>query len=80
MYALRPNACAPWDVPIRYGLGIGENDAAYRAYLQLIARALTKTSERAEVAVEDLPALVKRPESSPPKLIDEYLWMRITRG
>jgi hypothetical protein len=21
-----------------------------------------------------------RPESSPPKLIDEYLWMRITRG
>ncbi len=37
MYALRPNACAPWDDPIRKGLGMGGNDAAYRAYLRLIA-------------------------------------------
>ena len=58
MYALRPNACAPWDGPIRYRLGLSENDAAYRSYLQLVARALIKTAERAGVAVEGLPALV----------------------
>jgi hypothetical protein len=80
MYALRPNACAPWDEPIRNGLGIGINDAAYRAYLELIAQALTKTAERAGVAVEDLPELAGRSDSSAPKLIDEYLWMRITRA
>jgi hypothetical protein len=80
MYALRPNACAPWDDPIRHGLGMGRNDAAYRAYLQLIALALTKTADRVGVAIEDLPARVGRAKSSPPKLIDEYLWMRITRG
>lgn len=80
MYALRPNVCAPWDDPIRHGLGMGGNDAAYRTYLQLIALALTKTAKQASVATEDLPALVGRPGSSPPKLIDEYLWMRITRG
>jgi hypothetical protein len=80
MYALRPNVCAPWDDPIRRGLGMGGNDAAYRAYLQLIALALTKTADRASVAMQDLSALVGRPESSPPKLIDEYLWMRITRS
>jgi hypothetical protein len=80
MYALRPNACAPWDDPIRHALGLGRNDAAYRLYLQLIALALTKTANRAGVAIVDLPSLVGRPESSPPKLIDEYLWMRITRG
>lgn len=80
LYALRPNACAPWDEPIRNGLRIGSNDAAYRTYLQLIARALTATAARAGVAVEELPARVGRPDSSPPKLIDEYLWMRITRG
>ncbi len=80
MYALRPNACAPWDDPIRDALGLGDNDAAYRWYMQLIARALTKTANRAGVAAADLPPIVGRPESSPPKLIDEYLWMRITRG
>lgn len=80
LYALRPNACAPWDDPIRHGLGLGGNDAAYRAYLQLIALAVTKTASRADVAVTDLPARAGRPESAPPKLIDEYLWMRITRG
>jgi hypothetical protein len=80
MYALRPNACAPWDDPIRHGLGIGRNDAAYRTYLQLVARALTRTASQAGVAIADLPRHVGRPESSPPKLIDEYLWMRITRG
>ncbi len=80
MYALRPNSCAPWDDPIRHALGMADNDAAYRAYLQLIAQALTKSADRAGVAVVDLPSLVGRPNSSPPKLIDEYLWMRITRG
>jgi hypothetical protein len=80
MYALRPNACAPWDRPIRYRLGLAENAAAYRSYLRLAACALAKTAERAGVAVENLPALVGRPESSPPKIIDEYLWMRVTRG
>jgi hypothetical protein len=80
MYALRPNACAPWDGPIRYRLGLWENDAAYQSYLHLVARALIAMAERARVAVEELPTLVARPESSPPKLIDEYLWMRITRG
>ncbi len=79
MYALRPNVCAPWDDPIRNGLGMGGNDAAYRTYLRLIALTLTKTTEQAGVAPEDLPALVGRSGSSPPKLIDEYLWMRITR-
>jgi hypothetical protein len=79
MHILRPNACLPWDDPIRDGLGMGGNDAAYRGYLQLTARALTGIAERAGVAIGDLPGLVGRPESSPPKLIDEYLWMRITR-
>jgi hypothetical protein len=80
MYALRPNACPPWDDPIRYALGMSGNDTGYRAYLHLVAIALKGTSDRAGVLAADLPSLVERPESSPPKLIDEYLWMRITRA
>jgi hypothetical protein len=80
MYALRPKACAPWDDPIHYELGMSGNDAGYRAYLLLAAIALKGTADRAGVTIAELPSLVGRPESSPPKLIDEYLWMRITRG
>jgi hypothetical protein len=80
MYALRPNACAPWDEQIRDELGFGENDAAYRWYLQLIAQTLCRTADRAGTTVVDLPTLAERPGSSPPKLIDEYLWTRITKG
>ena len=80
LYAIRPNAFAPWDEPIRQALGLGENDAAYRAYLGIVARALTTLSERARAEVDELPSLLDRPNSSPPKLIDEYLWIRITRG
>lgn len=80
MYAVRPKLCAPWDEPIRDALGLGDNDAAYRAYLHLIAVTLTNTARQAETTVEQLPKLVGRPESSPTKLIDEYLWMRITRS
>jgi len=79
MYALRPNVCAPWDDPIRNGLGMGVTDAAYRTYLRLIDQTLKKTADQAGIAPGDLPAHVGRPGSSPPKLIDEYLWIRITR-
>ena len=50
MYALRPNACTPWDGPSRYRLGLSENDAAQRSYLRLVACALAKTADRAGVA------------------------------
>ena len=76
MYALRPNACAPCDGPIRYRLGLSENDAAYRSYLQLVARSLAKTAEQAGVVVAELPELVDRPESSPPKLIESLRRVR----
>lgn len=79
MYVIRPDSCLPWDEPIREGIGLGRNDAAYRGYLQLVARALKMLSERSGVEVADLPQQVGRPASRPPKLIDEYLWMRITR-
>jgi hypothetical protein len=37
-------------------------------------------SAEAGVPVQDLPTLVGRPDSTPPKLIDEYNWIVITTG
>ncbi len=41
---------------------------------------LQQVARQAGVEVAELPALLGRPESPPPKLIDEYYWVTITRG
>jgi hypothetical protein len=79
MFALRPLACPPWDEPIRHALGLGATDTAYRAYLGLVARALQRAAARARVRVDELPRRAGRPDLTPPKLVDEYLWVTISR-
>jgi hypothetical protein len=80
LYAIRPSVFPPWDDPIRIALGFSGNDAGYSGYLRLVASALTGLGQRAGLRVDELPGALGRPESTPPKLIDEYLWVRISRG
>jgi len=46
--------------------------------LRLSAAALTGLAARLDVPVSDLPQVLGRPGSSPPKLVDEFLLIRIT--
>jgi len=46
----------------------------------LSAAALDGLARRLAVPVSELPELLGRPGSSPPKLIDQFLWIRVTRG
>jgi hypothetical protein len=80
LWAIRPNAFAPWDEPIRDALGFSFNDSAYRSYMEQVARHLRGFIERFSVSLDDLPQAVGRPDSSAPKLVDEYYWARITRN
>jgi hypothetical protein len=75
LFALRPNIFAPWDDPIRAARGWGADAASFLAYLRDTRRQLHSLSAEAGVAVVELPALVGRPHSSPPKLVDEYNWI-----
>lgn len=78
LFAIRPLAFPPWDEPIRTALGLrGAGGPGYRSYLEQVAHALRGLANRLGVAVDELPAVLGRPGSSPPKLVDEYLWMRI---
>lgn len=79
LFALRPEVFPPWDDPIRVQLRFGADATSFRAYLVGVADQLRQLSAEAGVPVSALPALVGRPESSPPKLIDEYNWVVITR-
>jgi hypothetical protein len=80
LFALRPNIIPPWDDPIRAARGWGLDAAAFATYLTDTADQLRGLAAEAGVQVPELPALVGRPHSSPPKLIDEYNWVVLTRG
>jgi hypothetical protein len=45
-----------------------------------VAAQLRRLATQAGCDVEELPRLVGRPESSPPKLVDECNWIVITKG
>lgn len=80
LFALRPLALPPWDAPMRAAFGSGGGRGpgpGYRSYLEQTAIALRGVGRRLGVPVGELPTAVGRSDSTPPKLIDEYLWMRL---
>jgi hypothetical protein len=80
LYALRPLVFPPWDEPIRRAFGRPGGGAAYVRLLRLSAAALNGLAGRLDVPVADLPALLRRPWSTPPRLVDELLLVRVPRG
>jgi hypothetical protein len=80
LFALRPRALPPWDEPIRLAFGRASHDGdLYVRYLAETADALRGGAVRFGLAVDDVPAALGRPSITPARLIDEYLWRRITR-
>jgi hypothetical protein len=79
LFALRPNICPPWDRYTIDALKFDDSGTSYREYLRLVLSDLLTVSTQANVQISELPALVGRTNSTPPKLIDEYYWVTITR-
>ena len=79
LFAIRPQIFPPWDEAIRLAFGRPGGADAYVRMLRLSAAALDGLAERLAVGVSDLPQVLGRPASSPPKLVDEFLLIRITR-
>jgi hypothetical protein len=80
LFAIRPQVFPPWDESIRLAFGRPGGGDAYVRLLRLSAAALDGLARRLAVPVGGLPEILGRPGSSPPKVIDEYLLIRITRG
>jgi hypothetical protein len=79
MFAIQPQAFVPWDEPIRSAFGPPGGSVTYVKLLRLSAAALDGLARRLGTSVGDLPEVLGRPDSSPPKLVDEYLIVRITK-
>jgi hypothetical protein len=80
LFALRPKAVPPWDDPIRKAMGATGDIGSFRRYLTIVAAQLRELAAQASASVDDLPLIVGRADSPPPKLIDEYNWIVVTKG
>ena len=80
LFAIRPQAVPPWDEPMRRAFGWGRVDAEqYATFLAAARGSLIGLAERLKVGPSELPSALDRPASSPAKIVDEFLWIRITR-
>lgn len=80
MFAARPQVFMPWDEPIRLAFGWWGGGASYVQLLRHASSTLEDLASRLAVSVADLPQALGRSKTSPPKLVDEFLWTRITKG
>jgi hypothetical protein len=83
LFALRPDAYLPWDIPIRDDIAEDKPAITYPEYLnkaQFALRELSSDCQRLGIQLQDLPQLVGRPEQSLAKMIDEHNWVTITRS
>jgi hypothetical protein len=80
LFAIRPQAFPPWDETIRLAFGKPGGSAAYVRLLRLSAAALDGLAGRLAVPVSELPEILGRPESTLPKIVDEFLLIRIAKG
>lgn len=83
LFAVRPKALMMWDEPIRRELEYGEEGQSYIDFLrwvQVKIREIERLCENHNFELNDLSDKLGRPNSTIPKLIDEYLWVTITRG
>ncbi len=80
LFAIRPRVFPPWDATIRLAFGKPGGSAAYVRMLRLSAAALDGLAGRLAVPVGELPRILGRPESTPPKIVDEFLLIRITKS
>lgn len=78
LYAIRPLAFPPWDAPMRVAFGLTGADG-YRAYLGHVADGVRALAGGLGVPEAEVPAALGRPDASAPRLVDEYLWMRVNR-
>lgn len=83
LFALRKNAFPPWDNPISDEHEFTKNGVGYTDYLLHVKEEIFRLEDECEkhgIILNDLPQILDRPNVTTVKLVDEYLWLTITRG
>jgi len=83
LFAIRPKALVPWDEFIRHSLNFDKPRQSYPDFLRMAKQELTTLETSCRMCgfqLADLPVQVSRPNSTVPKLIDEYYWVTLSEG
>lgn len=83
LFALRPEALMPWDEAMRIGFGCDGSPESYLRFLQCIrklARKIRDLCSDNSFDISELPLQIERPESTVLELINEYIWITVTRN
>jgi hypothetical protein len=83
LFALRPMAYPPWDIPIREKLILDGSGHSYIAYMKHIQSELTELEidcDRLGLRITELPIKMNRPSSTIAKVVDEFYWVTISKG
>lgn len=83
LFALKNNSFAPWDGPIIKNRRVSKDGYGYCLYLFFLKENLLSIKSECEskgIDFNNLPSILNKPKSSHIKIIDEYLWVSITRG
>ena len=81
LFALRPNALIPWDNSILGHFRLNGSARSYRQHLlwaKVRLQDLSGECTKRGFELADLPTKLERPNSTLPKLIDEYLYVTVT--
>ena len=83
LFSLRKHVFAPWDGPIRKRFRLSNDGKGYCKYLLQIKQDLLELQQTCiafGISLQELLLKLNRPHTSLPKLIDEYMWVSVTRG
>jgi hypothetical protein len=82
LFTIKPNTFAPWDDAIRKKLKYNGSAESYMQYLRKVVdniNELKNICKEKGLSLDNLPTIVNRANSSLPKIIDEYFWMKYTQ-
>jgi len=83
LFAIRPEALMPWDEAMRIGFSCDSSPESYLKFLQDIQRLALKIRDLCNVEgfdISELPQQIDQPDSTVLELINEYIWITVTRN
>ena len=82
LFAIRPKALMPWDDAMRKHFGYSGSPGSYSEYLITIKNLtlhITNLCRKKGFQIDDLPQKLRRPNSTVLALVNEYIWVTVTR-
>jgi hypothetical protein len=83
LFAIRPEALMPWDEAMRKRFKCNGSPESYYDYLKIIRELTVHIADLCQAKgfnIDNLPKKLDRPDATVLALVNEYIWVTVTRG